>query len=418
MHCLTSDHDVLTSKGWIGIEKMTCKDKIATLTKKGQLIYQKPTNIFHYKNYKGSLYHIKNNTIDLMVTPNHRMYVKKDFSPYQESRLFKKGSLLRDIGVSSFCMHSPFFRSKLLREGALYSEKGKYELIEAKNLIGQNYKYLTAKPRSSEMSLRNPFTASIWNKPRSSEIPKRPPLIAKPLYLPPMEGGINSRTITGGLNLSRLSPLVARGILLQGNCRRIPPDTLNLTFLGGSLKERGLKTCLAPFLKVHKFKAPFLKVHKFKILLKKSFLVPQIEEFIPYIGSVFCLTVPNEVFYVRRNGYSVWTGNSRSTGPYSLVTQQPLRGRSKHGGQRLGEMEVWALEGYGAAFTLLEMLTIKSDDMSGRMTLWSNLILNKEISIGTPESFKVLICELQALCLDIGLFRMIPSKSKLGATPT
>jgi DNA-directed RNA polymerase subunit beta len=97
--------------------------------------------------------------------------------------------------------------------------------------------------------------------------------------------------------------------------------------------------------------------------------------------------------------------HARSTGPYSLVTQQPLRGRSKQGGQRLGEMEVWALEGYGAAFTLLEMLTIKSDDMTGRMTLWSNLILNKEISIGTPESFKVLICELQALCLDIGLYK-------------
>jgi DNA-directed RNA polymerase beta subunit len=95
----------------------------------------------------------------------------------------------------------------------------------------------------------------------------------------------------------------------------------------------------------------------------------------------------------------------RSTGPYSLVTQQPLRGRSKQGGQRLGEMEVWAIEGYGAAFTLLEMLTIKSDDLTGRMTLWSNLILNKDLSIGTPEAFKVLVCELQALCLDIGLFR-------------
>nr|ALO63163.1 beta subunit of RNA polymerase [Chloromonas perforata] len=102
----------------------------------------------------------------------------------------------------------------------------------------------------------------------------------------------------------------------------------------------------------------------------------------------------------------------RSTGPYSLVTQQPLRGRSKQGGQRLGEMEVWALEGYGAAFTLLEMLTIKSDDMTGRMTLWSNLILNKDISIGTPESFKVLVCELQALCLDIGLFRYSESNTK------
>ncbi len=131
----------------------------------------------------------------------------------------------------------------------------------------------------------------------------------------------------------------------------------------------------------------------------------QKEEIVSYKGSVHCLNVPNEIFYVRRYGIPIWTGNSRSTGPYSLVTQQPLRGRSKQGGQRLGEMEVWALEGYGAAFTLLEMLTIKSDDMTGRMTLWSNLILNKDISIGTPESFKVLICELQALCLDIGLFR-------------
>nr|WVD55775.1 beta subunit of RNA polymerase b [Tetradesmus distendus] len=98
--------------------------------------------------------------------------------------------------------------------------------------------------------------------------------------------------------------------------------------------------------------------------------------------------------------------HARSTGPYSLVTQQPLRGRSKYGGQRLGEMEVWAIEAYGAAFILLEMLTIKSDDISGRMTLWSNILLNMPIYIGTPESFKVLICELQALCLDIGLFQL------------
>jgi DNA-directed RNA polymerase subunit beta len=96
--------------------------------------------------------------------------------------------------------------------------------------------------------------------------------------------------------------------------------------------------------------------------------------------------------------------HSRSTGPYSLVTQQPLRGRSKQGGQRLGEMEVWALEGYGAAFILLEMLTIKSDNISGRLTLWSNLLLNRKISFGTPESFKVLVSELQSLCLNIGLF--------------
>jgi DNA-directed RNA polymerase subunit beta len=98
--------------------------------------------------------------------------------------------------------------------------------------------------------------------------------------------------------------------------------------------------------------------------------------------------------------------HARSTGPYSLVNQQPLKGRSKEGGQRLGEMEVWALQGYGAAFTLLEMLTLKSDDMTGRINLWLNLIRQNEMKIGTPESFKVLVCELQALCLDIGLYRL------------
>jgi DNA-directed RNA polymerase subunit beta len=123
-------------------------------------------------------------------------------------------------------------------------------------------------------------------------------------------------------------------------------------------------------------------------------------------GGTFDQTVTVGVSYLLKLVHLVDDKvHARSTGPYSLVTQQPLRGRSKFGGQRLGEMEVWALEGYGAAFTLLEMLTIKSDDITGRMTLWSNIILHNPIYIGTPESFKVLICELQALCLDIGLFK-------------
>jgi DNA-directed RNA polymerase subunit beta len=96
--------------------------------------------------------------------------------------------------------------------------------------------------------------------------------------------------------------------------------------------------------------------------------------------------------------------NARSTGPYSLVNQQPLRGRSRQGGQRVGEMEVWALEGYGAAYFLLELLTLKSDDISGRLNIWTNVVTNKKIQIGVPESFKVLIAELQALCLDIRLY--------------
>lgn len=103
--------------------------------------------------------------------------------------------------------------------------------------------------------------------------------------------------------------------------------------------------------------------------------------------------------------------HSRSSGPYSLITQQPLKGRSKHGGQRLGEMEVWAIEAYGAAFILLELLTIKSDDVTGRLTIWDYILYKKPLYIGTPASFKVLICELQALCLDIGIYKADPSNA-------
>jgi DNA-directed RNA polymerase subunit beta len=99
--------------------------------------------------------------------------------------------------------------------------------------------------------------------------------------------------------------------------------------------------------------------------------------------------------------------HARSTGPYSLVTQQPLGGRSKHGGQRLGEMEVWALEGFGAAYTLQELLTIKSDDMRGRNLAFMSIIRGNLLpKPGVPESFKVLVCELRGLCLDISLSRI------------
>lgn len=93
--------------------------------------------------------------------------------------------------------------------------------------------------------------------------------------------------------------------------------------------------------------------------------------------------------------------HARSTGPYSLVTQQPLRGRSKQGGQRVGEMEVWALEGFGAAYILQELLTMKSDSMHGREQVSHSILYNNPMEMGTPESFKVLIRELQSVCLDI-----------------
>ncbi len=104
--------------------------------------------------------------------------------------------------------------------------------------------------------------------------------------------------------------------------------------------------------------------------------------------------------------------HARSTGPYSLVTQQPLGGRAQQGGQRLGEMEVWALEAFGAAYTLQELLTIKSDDMQGRNETLNAIVKGLPIpKPGIPESFKVLMRELQALCLDVSTYKLETSNN-------
>jgi DNA-directed RNA polymerase subunit beta len=94
--------------------------------------------------------------------------------------------------------------------------------------------------------------------------------------------------------------------------------------------------------------------------------------------------------------------HARSTGPYSMITQQPLGGKAQFGGQRFGEMEVWALEAYGAAYALQELLTIKSDDVLGRVKVYEAIVKGENIpEPGIPESFKVLVKEMQSLCLNV-----------------
>ena len=94
--------------------------------------------------------------------------------------------------------------------------------------------------------------------------------------------------------------------------------------------------------------------------------------------------------------------HARSIGPYSLITQQPLGGKAQFGGQRFGEMEVWALEAYGAAYTLQEMLTVKSDDVAGRTRMYEKIVKgDNTLEVGLPESFNVLVKELQALALNV-----------------
>jgi len=109
--------------------------------------------------------------------------------------------------------------------------------------------------------------------------------------------------------------------------------------------------------------------------------------------------------------------HARSTGPYSLVTQQPLGGKAQFGGQRFGEMEVWALEAYGASYTLQEILTVKSDDVIGRVKTYEAIIKGENIPTpGIPESFKVLLKEFQSLGLDVRVVKDDMTEVDLGET--
>jgi DNA-directed RNA polymerase subunit beta len=122
-------------------------------------------------------------------------------------------------------------------------------------------------------------------------------------------------------------------------------------------------------------------------------------------GEPFDMDVTVGVLYIMKlHHLAADKIHSRSIGPYSLVTQQPLGGKAQFGGQRLGEMEVWAMEAYGAAFALQEFLTVKSDDVLGRTRIYESIVKGENVlEPGLPESFNVLVKELQALGLDIEL---------------
>jgi DNA-directed RNA polymerase subunit beta len=142
-------------------------------------------------------------------------------------------------------------------------------------------------------------------------------------------------------------------------------------------------------------------------MLKRAGLSPsgQINLYDGRTGEPFEQPVTVGVMYMMKLHHLVDDKiHARSTGPYSLVTQQPLGGKAQFGGQRLGEMEVWALEAYGAAYSLQEMLTVKSDDVAGRTRMYEAIVKGENVlEPGLPESFNVMVKELQSLALDVEL---------------